>query len=55
MEEYAAARVARELYGERYSAYIQESIADKVSHGYYSEEFAQSVGLGSLFIGNDGE
>lgn len=38
-----------------YADYLNESIAEHVSKGHYSEEYAQAMNTGELYAGNDGE
>lgn len=51
---YPAAQQA--LYaGQSYADYMQSNIAEHVSKGHYSEEWAMSASLGDMLAGNDGE
>lgn len=38
-----------------YADYLNESIANHVALGHYSEEYAQAMSTGELFHGNDGD
>jgi hypothetical protein len=41
--------------GHSYAEYVQKTIAEHVSKGHYSEEYAQSATLGEFLAGNDGD
>lgn len=55
MQEYPAARDARDWAGDSYGEYIQEHLESLVARGFRTHDETMALQLGELFIGNDGE
>lgn len=51
---YPVAEIWRES-NPSYADYLNESIAEHVRLGHYSEEYAQRMSTGDIFAGNDGD
>jgi hypothetical protein len=55
MPQFKATEQALKFAGEDYANYIQQSLEEYVGKGYYTLEYASSVDLGTLLMGNDGD
>jgi hypothetical protein len=55
MPQFKATEQALAFAGQDYANYIQQSLEEYVGKGYYTLEYASSVDLGTLLMGNDGD